>query len=157
VRRTGANYLSLFQRLGIALVILGMVQSLAPTCFRPARGSLRIKGRLRVVIAILENTNALAGLLPSATPTPPSLSGQDPESDQESHDTEDLTEAFAWSGTLTDRRSVKDSSPSAPVDSIPGPGRAVVRTRSVLQRSRVLPILASASGNVTARLCRFTC
>jgi hypothetical protein len=157
VRRTGAKYLSLFQRLGIALVILGMVQSLAPTCFRPARGSLRIKGRLLVAIAIPGNTDALAGLLPSTTPTSPSMSGQDQESDQESYDTEDLTEAIAWSGTLTDRRSVKGSSPAAPLDFVPRPGRAVVRTRSVLQRSRVLPILANASANVTAHLCRFTC
>src|SRR5438094_7981019 len=48
VRRTGAKRMSLFHRFGIALVILGMMQSLAPPYFRPARSSLRHLGRLRI-------------------------------------------------------------------------------------------------------------
>jgi len=51
VDRMGAKNLSLFHRLGITLVILGMMQSLAPTVLRATRSSLRLQGRIAVALA----------------------------------------------------------------------------------------------------------
>jgi len=158
VRQTGAKSLSLFHRLGITLVILGMMQSFAPIGFRPTRASLRIAGQLRVTFTspLDADPAALASMVWAGS----SLStgtAQDQESDQESHDTEDLSETFAWSEAMTDQRSVQRSGNASTPDPFLKPGRAAERTRSALQRTRALPILAASSANATARLCRFTC
>jgi hypothetical protein len=155
VRRTGASNLSLFHRLGITLVILGMVQSLAPTCFRPTRSSLLLLGRLKVAFGILGSPEVAAHLL-LTSPTSPSQLGPDQESNQESHDTEDLGETFAWSEAMTVRRTVQRAAAVAPLLSLSKPGRAVERTQSALQRSRALTVLA-ATRSATVRFCRLTC
>jgi len=156
VVRTGARRLSLFHRLGITLVILGMMQSLAPTCFRPARSSLRLLNRLTIAIALRDVVDPVAPL-PMTGPTLPSPSGQDQESDQESHDTEDQAEALAWPEAMADHRSVQRMVSLAPLGGLPRPARAAERTRSALQQSRVLAIRAASSASMNSRLCRFTC
>src|SRR5437868_121388 len=93
-----------------------MVQGLAPTHFRPLRSSLRLQGRLRIAVVSLVINEGAATSRPllATTPAPPvSLPGQDQESDQESHDTEDLSETFAWSEAMTDRRSVPHTAAAA--------------------------------------------
>src|SRR4051794_15469925 len=135
-----------------------MVQSFAPTCFRPTRPSLRVVGPLKIAIALpgIADTSAA---LPVTGPSLPSESGQDQESDQEaeSHDTEDLAETFAWSEAITVRRTVQRFASSASLGPVPKPGHASERTRSALQQSRSNAILASSSAGMTARLCRMTC
>lgn len=150
--------MSLFHRFGIALVILGMMQSLAPTYFRPVRSSLRHLGRFRVALIALGVADLAAGLPWTSPPLAPG-STADQEPDQESHDTEDLAETFAWSEAMTDRRSVQRSATTALFGSFSfaQPGRGAERTRSALQYSQTLSCLAAASSSVTARLCRFTC
>jgi hypothetical protein len=156
VGQTGAKRLSLYHRLGITLVILGMIQSFAPTNFRPTRPSLRIAGRLPLAIALPGIADASASL-PATSPTLTSESGQDQESDQESHDTEDLAETFTLSEAITVRRTVHRFASVASLGLVPRPGRASERTRSALQQSRANGILASSSSGMTARLCRMTC
>jgi hypothetical protein len=158
VRQTGAKSLSLYHRLGITFVILGMLQSFAPTCFRVTRSSLRVKGHLRVAFApLLDVEPATTSYLTWAGPSLSTATAQDQESDQESHDAEDLSETFAWPEAMTDHRSAQRSGAVALPSSLLRPGHAAERTRSALQRSRSLPILAASSANATARLCRFTC
>jgi len=152
----GAKNLSLFHRIGITLVILGMVQSLAPICFRPARSSLRLLERLRVAFSPLEREDATFGLVLNSSVLPPSPE-PNRESDQESHDTEDLAETFTWTEAMTDRRSVQNPRAATPLDTLLKPIRDVERTLLGLQRSRSLSILAFASSNLTSRLCRLTC
>jgi len=158
VNRTGVKNQSLFHRLGIALVILGMMQSLAPTCFLPTRSSLSLLGRLRIAFASpLDENPANTNTEALAWNSAPASAQQDQEADQESQDTEDLSETFAWPEAMTDRRSV----PRASVATSPGPllkpEREAVRTHAALQRMRAMPILATISANATAQLCRFTC
>jgi len=156
VKRLGARTLSHFHRLGIALVILGMMQSLAPTCFRPTRSTLRQFGRLSVALARLGESEAPVELLLTG-PILPSSTEQNPESDQESHDTEDLAETFAWTEAVTDRLSVQGTGAPSASGSIAKLVRASDQTQSSLQRSRALSILAASSSSMTTRLCRLTC
>jgi hypothetical protein len=156
VGRMGAKNLGLFHRLGITLVILGMLQSVAPTCFRPGRSSLRIHGRLRVALLTLTNVEpvsrlAWSGMSMTAEPV------QDQESDQESHDTENPAETYTWSLTVSAGRSVQRSGGSVSFGAGQKPRMAAERTLCALQRSRVLPILSAASSSVTTRYCRFLC
>lgn len=167
MRRTGAKRLSLFQRLGIILAILGMLQALVPLSSRPARSSLRLVGRLRIALASIHVAEPASCTLPCCLPSssegePGSLSEpcRDQESDQESHGTEDLAETFTWtSEAIADRRTVQGNGVGAVMafGSLAKPSRALERTRSALQRSRILPLLAHAAAGATIRLCRFTC
>ena len=156
VRRSDSNRPRLFHRLGILLVILGMIQSLAPTCLRSARPSLRLSGQVRVALASRDDSDLLAHALPGNPPLV-TESRQEEESDQESHDTEPLAETMAWSEALAEHRSPERSASESPLCSIGQPGRGAERTRSALQRTRTLPILSIASSSVTTRLCRFLC
>jgi hypothetical protein len=156
VRRTGAKRLSLSHRLGITLVILGMVQVLMPTWYRPTRPTLRLPRPLSLALADLESEEGPA-LLAVTEPTLPSESAPDQEPDQDSSDTEDFAETFAWLGATTDRRSVQGSTSPAPSGAVLKPDRAGERTRSALQRHRALPILADDSASMVPRLCRFLC
>jgi len=87
----------------------------------------------------------------------PVTSEQNQESDQESHDTEDLSETFAWSEAMTVRRSIQGFRATAAFGSITKHDRPLDQTRSALQRSRAHSILAESSSRMTSRLCRFTC
>jgi len=156
VNRRGAKNLSLFHRLGILMVILGMGQSLAPAWFRPARSSLRLMERLRVALTPLESHEGTLGLVLNSS-TLPSQAEQNQESDQESHDSEDLAETFTWTEAMTDRRSVQGLGVSSPLGSISKPGRDATRVRSALQRTRSLSIHAASSSRMTTLLCRLTC
>jgi len=156
VIRRGAKNLSLFHRLGIALVILGMVHSLAPSSFRPTRSSLRLPTRLQVAPTFLGDIESSPALL-LTEPTLPSQAGANRETDQESHDTEDVAEAIAWPLAMTDRRSAPGEHVAAATGSIARPGRREERTLSALQRSRSLTILSTSSCNMTIRLCRLAC
>jgi hypothetical protein len=158
VKQMGAKNLSLFHRLGITLVIVGMLQSLAPTCLRPTRCALHFTGRLHVDLPDLGGDEVASSPLVSVNgPTLPVQTDENQESDQESRDIEDPAEAFAWSEAMTDRRSGPGSEAAAPLGSITRPVRTLEQTRRVLQRSRALSILATASSNMTTRLCRLTC
>jgi len=159
VRRAGAKSLSLFHRLGITLVILGLMQSFAPTCFRPTRSSLRVMGNLRLALfaPLLDSELATATPMLFSGPSYTTGTGQDQESDQESHDTEDLSETFALPEAVTSPRSWQRHDTSARPGPLPKPGRTSHRTRSALQSTRALPILAALSATATSRLCRFTC
>jgi len=159
VRQAGAKSLSLFHRLGITLVILGMMQSFAPTCFRPTRSSLRVMGNLRLALfaPLLDSELATATPVVFSGPSYTTGTGQEQESDQESHDTEDLSETFALPEAVTAPRSVQRTDASAWPGSLLKPGRASHRTRSALHCTRALPILAALSATATTRLCRFTC
>jgi len=156
VNRRGAKQLGLFHRLGITLVILGMIQSLAPTNFRPTRSSLRLPTRLRVALAPLGDSESSVLML-VADPTLPSPTEPNQESDQESHDTEDLAETLAWPPAMTDRRAIQGVRVSDGVGSLAKPASRVDAMRFALQRSRSLSILAADSSLLTSRLCRFTC
>jgi hypothetical protein len=156
VRQTGAKRLTLYDRLGITLVILGMIQSFAPTCFRPTRPSLRINGRLKLAIALPDLADASA-TLSLAGPTLPSEPERDQESDQESHDTEDLAETFTWSEAITIRRPVQRFMSVATLGPAPIAGQVSERTRSALQQEWANAVLASSSATMTARLCRMIC
>jgi hypothetical protein len=147
--------MSLFHRLGISLVILGMVQGLVPSSLRPVRASLRVMQRLQVALASLEIADFPVGLVLNGLPVE-SESNQDQESDQESHDTENLAETLAWPDGLSERRSVQRTGFWSLSCSISPPNLASLRTLSALQRTRSLPILASSS-SATTRLCRFIC
>jgi hypothetical protein len=157
VRRAAANRMSQFHRLGIILVILGMMQSLAPMSFRPTRDSLRLRERLQIALApyqgVAESPDQVLWI---STPIPAD-SRQDPESDQESHDTEDLAETFAWSDAITVGRSIQRSSTASQIGPAPRSERAAHRTSAALQRSRALPCLSILTSSMTTRLCRFTC
>jgi hypothetical protein len=158
VRRTGAKCLSLSHRLGITLVILGMVQVLMPTWYRPTRPTLRLPRPLSLALADLDSEEGSARLAVAVVePTLPSESAPDQEPDQDSSDTEDFAETFAWLGATTDRRSVQGSTSPAPPGAVLKPDRADERTRSALQRQRVGPILADDSASMVPRLCRFLC
>jgi hypothetical protein len=152
----GAKNLSLFHRLGITLVILGMIQSLAPPCVRPTRGSLRLAARFRIALASL-NVSDLSLRLVSPASEIESESRQDQESDEESHDMEDLGETFVCPETATLRRSPQRSFPPSPHGSIPLPGRGSERTLSALQQAWALPILAADASNLASRICCFRC
>jgi hypothetical protein len=156
VRRTDARHLSLFHRLGIILLILGMVQALMPTWCRPARSALRASKPLRIALINLDDDETSTRLTLSE-PTLPTEPTPDQEQDQDSTDTEDLAESFAWIEALTDRRSIQGSTSPAPLAPFFKPDRAEERTLSTLQLERSLPILAASSACVTARLCRFIC
>ena len=154
--RTGAKNLGLFHQLGITLVILGMLQSIAPTCFCPSRSALRIQGRHRLALARLANLSATEALACSYEALPEEA-GQDPESDQESHNTEELTENYTWSEALTLRRSVQQSASASSHASVQKPRSDAEKTCAALQRSRILPALSAASSSMTSRFCRFLC
>ena len=160
MRRTGGNRLSLSCRLGITLVILGMVQSLAPPCFWPARASLRVMGPLEIAVASLDLAETPACPIANG-PALSSQPGQDPESESdqesESQDSEELAETFVWAEAVTVRRAVHRFAPVALLGSIPEPGRSLERTQSALQASRATAILAATSEGLSARLCRLTC
>jgi len=137
-----------------------MMQSFAPTCFRLTRSSLRVKGHLRIAFAPPADADSDPSTPPYLVWTGPSISAEtvrDQEPDQESHDTEDVSETFAWPEAMTDHRSVQRSRTATSPGSLLRPGHAAERTRSALQRSRSLPILAALSADATVRLCRFTC
>jgi len=138
------------------LVILGMVQSFAPTCFRTLRPSLRVASRLKIAIALPDLVESSASL-PLRTVTLDSEAVPDQESDQESHDTEDLAETFAWSEAITVRRTVHRSVTADTLGPVPRLGSASEQVRFALQRSRIDAIAASSSASMTARLCRMTC
>jgi hypothetical protein len=155
VSRTGAKGLVPFHRLGVILVILGMVQALAPTYLRPVRSTLRLLSRVRLALPHLGDTDLLVRL--TSTGLPLALSeGHDQESDQESHDTEDLAETFVCSEPMTARRTFQ----RLRIAAAPGPvlksGRGSGRMPFAPQNSRALSLLA-ASPSLTTRLCRFTC
>jgi len=156
VRRADAKRLGLSHRLGILFVILGMMQSLAPTSLRPTRPSLRISAPLRVALAAPDDFSLSIRVLP-ADSSLVTESRQEEESDQESHDTENLAESLAWPEAPAERRSAERSASASPLCSIPQPSRGTQRTCSALQRTRTFPILANASSSVTTRLCRFLC
>jgi len=156
VRHKGADRTSLYYRLGITLVILGMVQSFAPTCFRTIRPSLRVAGRLKIAIALPDLVDASASLPLNTLPVGPA-SAPDQESDQESHDTEDVAETFAWSEAITVRRTVHRLTSVVTLGPVSKLGSASEKVRSALQQSRMDAIMASSSANMTARLCRLTC
>jgi hypothetical protein len=153
------KHLSLSQRLGNILSILGMLLALVPLSTRPAR-SLHQMGRLRIAIALatIHVDESSTCVLPSC-PSPSCEPIRDQESDQESNDTEDLAETFTWSEAITDRRTVQGNGVGVvtALGSLAKPSRALERTRSALQRSRVLPLLAADASGATTRLCRFTC
>lgn len=156
MKRMGAKDMSLFHRLGITLVILGMMQSLAPTCFLPVRSSLRHVVRLAVAPTHLgDPETSVEPLL--AGPTLPASSGQNQGSDRETHDPEDLSETIAWPGAMTDRRSSQGVGASAAFGSLANPARVADRTLPAHQRLRSLSIFADASSRMIVRLCRFTC
>src|SRR4051794_2272175 len=134
-----------------------MMQSLAPTCFLPTRSSLSLMGRLRIAFCSPLNDSPASANTESLAWTSAPPSAQDQESDQESQDTEDLSETFAWSEAMTDRRSVHRASVATSSGPLFKPEREVVRTHVALQRMRAMPILAAFSANATAHLCRFTC
>jgi hypothetical protein len=156
VRRTDARHFSLFHRLGITLVILGMVQALTPTWCRPTRSALRVSKPLRFALVNLDDDDTSTRLALSEPPLP-SEPTPDQEQDQDSTDTEDLAESFAWIEALTDRRLIQGSTSPAPLAPFFKPDRAEERTLSALRRERSLPILAASSACVPARLCRFIC
>jgi hypothetical protein len=147
VRRTESKRLSLFHRLGILLVILGMMQSLAPTCLRLTRPSLRLSGYLRVALTTSDDSHLSAHGLPSDSSLVPE-SRPEEESDQESQDTENPAETMAWPEALAEHRSAERSVSPSPLCPFPHPGRGAERT---------LPILSIASSSATTRLCRFLC
>jgi len=152
----GANRLSLSHRLGIILVILGMMQSLMPTCFRSTRPSLRVAGGLKIALDLIDIADVPASQA-IAGPTLASVAGQDQESDQESQSAEDLAETFALAEAIPVRRTVQRFASIASLRLAPMPGRDSTRTQSALHRSRSGAILASLSAGITARLCRMTC
>ncbi len=156
MRPRHSKRLSLFHRLGILLVILGTMQSLAPISLWLTRPSLRLTGPMRIALASVGESDRSDRGLPS-NPSPATEPRQEEESDQESHDTENLAETMVWPEALAVHRSALRSISPSPVCSLPRPGRGAQRTRSALQRSRTLPILSHASSSVTARLCRFLC
>lgn len=156
MRYKGADRMSLYYRLGITLVILGMVQSFAPTSFRPTRASLRVAGRLKIANALPDLINDSA-TFPVTAPTLTSESGPDQEADQESHDTEDLAETFTWSEAITVRRMVPRFTSVVTLGPVSKLGLASEKVRSALHQSRMDAIVASSSANMTARLCRITC
>ncbi len=133
-----------------------MMQSLAPTCLRLTRASLRISGPLQVALAAPDDSGLSVRVLPSDSSLV-TESRPEEESDQESHDTENLAENLAWPEALAERRSAERSASASPLCTIPQPSRGTQRTRSALQRTRTFPILANASSGVTTRLCRFVC
>jgi len=148
--------MSLYYRLGITLVILGMVQSFAPTCFRTIRPSLRVAGRLKIAIALPEFVDASTSLPLNTLPLG-SESTPDQETDQESHDTEDLAETFAWSEAITVRRTYHRFTSVVTLGPVSRLGSASEKARSALQQSRRDAIVALSSKSMTARLCRMTC
>jgi hypothetical protein len=159
VRPADATRLSLFHRLGIVLVILGMMQSLAPGLLpRPTRSSLRLQGQLRFALASLASPVSVrpAGVVPRG-PTPAAESRQDEESDQESQDTESPAETIAWPEALAERRAAERSFSMSPLCALPEPDRGAERSRFDLQRARALSLLSITSSSVTTRLCRFLC
>jgi len=152
VRQSGAKRLSLSHRVGIALVILGMMQSLSPAWFRTVRPALRVANPLKVTLTWLR----IADL--STSPLLSSEAGQDPqEPDQESSNSEDFTESFTWTEAINVRRTVQRFVSFASLRLAPGSERTTGRTTSSLQQSRTHAILASSSADLIARLCRMTC
>src|SRR5260221_75176 len=105
-----------------------MMQSLAPTCLRPTRPSLRHSWHLLVALASADDSDLSARVLQSdsSLATEPR---QEEESDQESHDTENLAENLAWPEALSERQSAQRSSTASSLCSIPKPGRGAERTR----------------------------
>jgi hypothetical protein len=151
--RRGGGRTNWFHRLGIALAILGMVQSFAPASFQPARGSLRLMSRLKISLSFLAQLDSLA----LAESPLVSAVEQDQEPGQESQDTEDASESFSWPEALSDRLSVQRAGLTRSLAAQLKPETAADRTRSSLQTLRALPIRAALSASATERLCRFTC
>jgi hypothetical protein len=159
VRRSAARHQNLFDRLGIMLVILGMLQSLAPTYFWPSRSSLSLLGRLRVVLAASFGAADRAAPAPWAgAPAPSESEQQDQEPGGESHDTEDLAEALAWSEAVSERhvpgRSRATSGRLVPVGDEHAPRKHAGPNR---RSSQALDSRASHSASLSTHLCRFTC
>jgi hypothetical protein len=161
LRRTGAKHLSLSRRLGIALAILGILQTLVPLCSLRTRSSLRIAGRLRIAFASPSSglSSCVLPACPSPTPESSSEPGRDQEADQESNSSENLAETFTWSEAITDRRTVQGSGSAldAANGTLAPPSRSRERVRSALRRTRPLSLLAHDASTMTSRLCRFTC
>jgi hypothetical protein len=136
VRAVVAPRTSWFDRLGIILVILGLIQSLAPLAQRPDRLAQRLA---------LQPRTALPATEPDGVP------------DEESHDTENQAETIAWPEAVAEGRSARRAAPATSFGSLPQPGRSALRTRSMLQEARALPILAADAAGAPARLVRFLC